>query len=387
MTVLLAACENTPVEVMPPVEEQELLFTQVTAGLVHTCALAVDGSAWCWGRGATGALGLDTLISAPVPRAVATRLTFTSITAGEEHTCATTVAGEVYCWGQGSRGKLGTGFLGTAASPALIPLLGDSLFLRVSAGGGHTCGLTTNHDISCWGRGNHGELGTGQLQDVHRPRATIPARPQGVPYRDVSAGLHHTCALDAEGVTLCWGWGHHGQLGVGSNVTLGFPERVRDVPAFTSISAGREHTCALSADGTAWCWGRGDFGQLGDGTGTSRPAPVRVAGEVRFTAISAGYEHTCAIARDGAAWCWGEGSRGRLGSGDATGGPQTRPVRVAGNSRFQSIAAGGQHSCAVSTELRVSCWGFGGFGQLGAGALADRYAPEPVDAPRGQLPR
>jgi hypothetical protein len=67
----------------------------------------------------------------------------------------------------------------------------------------------------------------------------------------VSAGLNHTCALDATGV-VCWG--------AGTTNTGNFPEFGQSiVPALmnpVAVSAGGWHTCALDTTGVV-CWGAG----------------------------------------------------------------------------------------------------------------------------------
>jgi alpha-tubulin suppressor-like RCC1 family protein len=39
----------------------EHVFQEIVAAIAHTCALAVDALAWCWGSNETGAVGI------PVP--------------------------------------------------------------------------------------------------------------------------------------------------------------------------------------------------------------------------------------------------------------------------------------------------------------------------------
>lgn len=93
---------------------------------------------------------------------------------------------------------------------------------------------------------------------------------------------------------------------------------------FASISAGGFHTCALTVQGKAYCWGYDEFGELGNGPAPSQKwQPVAVsdpadAPGARFTTINAGGEHTCAVTTQGKAYCWGRGTNGRLGNGTTT---------------------------------------------------------------------
>jgi alpha-tubulin suppressor-like RCC1 family protein len=88
-----------------------LSFAPVIAGgLEHTCGVTTGGSAYCWGDNDHGQLGdgtdLDRFIT-PVP--VAGGLSFASLTAGTGHTCGVTGAGSLYCWGDNGHGRLGDG--------------------------------------------------------------------------------------------------------------------------------------------------------------------------------------------------------------------------------------------------------------------------------------
>jgi len=91
----------------------------------------------------------------------------------------------------------------------------------------------------------------------------------------ISAGGTHTCALTTPPTRLfCWGSNAHGQLGTGgSNAIESVPVEVAGGLTFASVSAGADHTCAIEVSAVAYCWGRNDQGQLGIGTTDDASTP------------------------------------------------------------------------------------------------------------------
>ena len=154
--------------------------------------------------------------------------------------------------------------------------------------------------------------------------------------------------------------------------------------SFSQITSNNLHTCALTTTGQAYCWGINRYGQLGNNSTTDSRIPAAVqmpAGVARFQSIAAGYYHTCTLTTEGKAYCWGQGGYGQLGNNSTTN--SSTPVAVqmpAGVARFQSIAAGYYHTCALTTEGKAYCWGQGGSGQLGNNSTADSSTPLAVSS-------
>ncbi len=144
-------------------------FQSLVAGNAHTCGI-MSGEVLCWGDNTFGQLGDSSTESRPNPTRVrglpgsAVRLS-----AGAVSTCAILVDGRAYCWGQNVHGELGDGTRENRTSPS--PVAGGLRFRSIYAGGALTCGFTTDGAQYCWGLNQSGELGDGT-----RESRSVPTR-------------------------------------------------------------------------------------------------------------------------------------------------------------------------------------------------------------------
>ena len=136
----------------------------------------------------------------------------------------------------------------------------------------------------------------------------------------ISTGGSHTCAI-TEGRVVCWGYNLHGELGNRTRVNSNVPVDVSGLAAGArAVSAGSGHTCALTSSGGVSCWGANYAGQLGNGARANSPAAVAVSGLASgIVAIAAGRDHTCALTGRGQVRCWGANQSGQLGDGTTVG--------------------------------------------------------------------
>jgi alpha-tubulin suppressor-like RCC1 family protein len=194
-----------------------------------------------------------------------------------------------------------------------------------------------------------------------------------------------------DGVLFAMGTKDSGQLGDGTLTARHLPTRVSvsALPAgteFATVSAGANHSCALTTTGTPYCWGGNWEGQLGDGSTTSRqsPQPVSISAlpVQTFASIAAGGDHTCALTTTGTPYCWGYNWAGQLGTGD--GARRTSPTAVNTSTlpvqTFAFVSAGSSHTCALTTTGVAYCWGYNWSRQLGDGTGSDRNSPSAVAA-------
>jgi len=361
------------------VEPRELTRVPLSAGYAHTCGLTADGTAYCWGSGRSGQLGWGdrgTIYptswleegSSGHPVSVSGGLAFVALSAGTGHTCGLTAAGVAYCWGANLAGQLGDGT--TVSRTAPVRVVGGHGFVSVVTGDTHSCGLTASSEVFCWGSASDGRLGDGTSSGT-RPAPTRVVG--GQEFVEITAGRYHTCGVTVSAAVYCWGANSYGQLGDGTTASRTSPVAVGGGLAFRAVSAGAYHTCGITNDGAAYCWGSNGDGRLGDGTATTRTSPAAVVGGLTFQAISAGGAYTCGLATGGSMYCWGSNGRGQFGDGTMTG--RSVPVVAGGRLAFRSVTTGDEHACGVTVAGTAVCWGSNAAGQVGDGSW---MAPSPI---------
>ncbi|BCJ47303.1 hypothetical protein GCM10010168_71080 [Actinoplanes ianthinogenes] len=369
--MLAAPAFAEPVQATPVVQ-----ILQMSAGGAHTCVLADDTNTYCWGSDDLGRLGDGAVTEQPffgpaqvdVPAGV----TFTQLAAGGPHNCALGDDSQAYCWGYGLQGQLGTGDREDRVSPAPVNTPAGVTFTQLAAGSVLTCGLARDGSAYCWGPPY--TLGADSPTEFGPLRV---ASPSGVFFTQVTAGSDNACGLTGDGTAYCWGGNYKGQLGDGSTLGRTAPVPVA-MPAgvtFTQLDTNGGHSCGLTASGTAYCWGDNASGQLGVGDTTNRlaPAPVAMPAGVRFTAVKAGGYHTCGLTGDGEIYCWGAG--GAIGSGDMASRSTPFPVAAPAGVTFTQLTVGWRHTCALGDDRRGYCWGLGSYGRLGNGGDHDSLIP------------
>lgn len=299
----------------------------------------------------------------------------TALSAQGNLSCYLRKDGALTCAGQGGYGMLGNGMMEVKSAGTRVAL--DTVSrVAVGTGGDHVCAISRD-DLYCWGEGGFSKLGNGGTTTATPFRALT-----GV--AQVGPGFTHTCAVDSRGQLYCWGDGSSGKLGVGGGLRITDPSKgLVPLTDVVQVGGGSDHTCALRKDGTVWCWGLNQLGQLGQGSsGGSPPGPAQVMGLGGVTALAVGRNHSCAITTDRSLYCWGEGRFGKLGNGTTDNRPA--PVKVPLSS-VSSVAASYDNSCAVTADGAAYCWGANGSGQLGDAALPEQPMPTRVRLPGGAL--
>lgn len=345
----------------------------IASGSYHTCALASNGAVRCWGDNSTAELGVGTNAARAAPTQVAgLGAGVQAVAAKSDFTCAVTATGAVKCWGNNNHGQLGDGTTAQRRTPVTVTGLASGV-QAIAAANTHTCALTSAGAVLCWGDNTHGQLGDGTTTQRLTP---VPVAGLGSGVHAISAGGDHTCAVTTAGAVFCWGANNVGQVGDGTITQRTTPVLVSgEGSGVQAITLGYYHSCALSTAGAVSCWGYNAVGALGDGsTGDTNHVRLTSVPVVGLTSgvreISAGYEHTCAATTAGAMLCWGWNVRGQLGDNSTT--IRLTPVPVAGlSSGVVGMAGGVYHTCAMVTGNAVFCWGANNVMQLGDGTTTD----------------
>jgi alpha-tubulin suppressor-like RCC1 family protein len=301
-----------------------------------------------------------------------------AVAAGGAHSCALTAEGEVECWGDNSQGQV-NGSPGAELGVTTVQGLATPV-VSLSAGGEHSCAVVATGEVWCWGSDAEGQLGDSDARTGPGPvRAGVLAEATSV-----SAGTDHTCATTRSKVLWCWGKNVDGRLGDNSTDGRDAPVQVHGDHDFVAVSAGGEHTCAIDVDGHLWCWGRNDLGQVGVAGGGNRTSPVQARESddpLEASMVVTGDLHSCAvILPDRTVRCFGQPQRGQLGHGTTTGAGVQTVQDLADDAPLTDVAwlcGGGSHNCAILADGRGVCWGDDEFGQLGVGGTPQNRSTIP----------
>ncbi len=317
---------------------------QLATGSEHSCALAADGSVWCWGGNDYGQLGDGTRESPrAIPQQVVDLPPARFLVAGVFHSCAIDESGAVWCWGQNSGGLVSSEFFQTTPARGLLAIPAAHL----AAGQFRTCAVGEDGSIWCWG-------------GIDGP---TPTQITGFPGPAVEVALagDTACARLEDGSLWCWGRSDSGQAGTGNNLNPSVPTRNELSPVATDLSMGFDHGCAVVVDGSVWCWGSVPW--LNPDGPVFSPEKTSLADAVEVIAGGAAGEASfdCARLVDGSIACFEDGGSVSFLEID---------------SPAQTFAASNIHGC-LSARGGISCWGVNDNGQLGNDDLVSQAQPVP----------
>ncbi|XP_020204702.1 ultraviolet-B receptor UVR8 isoform X1 [Cajanus cajan] len=254
--------------------------------------------------------------------------------------------------------------------------------ILVSAGASHSVALLSGNVVCSWGRGEDGQLGHGDTDD-----RLLPTKLSALDGQDiicVTCGADHTMACSEFGKDVySWGWGDFGRLGHGDHSDMLIPHPIKALQGLKiqQIACGDSHCLAVTMDRHMLSWGRNQNGQLGLGTieDSLLPQKIQKFEGIPIKMVAAGAEHSVAITEDGNLYGWGWGRYGNLGLGDRNDRLLPEKVTVDGD-KITMVACGWRHTICVSSSGGLYTNGWGKYGQLGHGDFEDHLVPRKVQA-------
>jgi alpha-tubulin suppressor-like RCC1 family protein len=256
------------------------MWKRIDAGYSYTCGLRSDDTLWCWGFNDEGQVGYDSsgarvLSPHQVKLPAVQKQTWKSFSLGFYHACGLRWNSTLWCWGWNNGLQRADADQNLTPAPTMIPGP-EGTWTGVTAGGSHTCAFLYNHQASCWGSNGYGQLGVSSVSGATADLLQIDSPFDG-PAGTVVAGDEHSCGLTSDRFLWCWGRNQMGQLGIATNA--GDPTTPQKSPAkvgtakWLQLSAAEESTCGIQLNRTIWCWGNNVDGRLSGTVGTGSDGP------------------------------------------------------------------------------------------------------------------
>ena len=318
---------KTPVAVTAVAVLAGKSVTVISAGSNHTCVIA-SGAAYCWGYGDYGKLGDGSGQTFTTPVAVSTSgvlagKTITAISAGYMHTCAL-ADGAAYCWGNNEQGQLGNSSTVSSLLPVAVTatgVLAGKTITAITAGSNHTCAIASGA-VYCWGYNESGQLGIDVAKDFFGAYVqTVFTSPVAVDTTGVLKGKSVTSfALQQSSASSTaviadkkiYSWGNGVRLPIIDAIWATGELAGKEI---VSASGNNGAGCALTSSALI-CFGSATVSTNGSYIPTSIGTST-VIGEKPISMVVNNGGNTCVIAVS-SLYCWGYNSNGQLGNHSVT---------------------------------------------------------------------
>ncbi|KAL8206720.1 UNVERIFIED_CONTAM: hypothetical protein K2H54_021444 [Gekko kuhli] len=304
----------------------------------------------------------------------------------------------LYCWGEGASGQLGLGEADEepeqpqCREPVRFRPAPEALWrrgvVRVACGERHSLFLHPDGGLSSCGDNARGQLGRrlpAGRQRTSRPEQIHALEAQTIVH--VNCGKEHSLAVCSNGRVFSWGAGTSGQLGTGELKDRLIPKKIEGLSTYKiiQVACGHNHSIALTKDGRVFSWGQNIYGQLGIGKEVSsqgRPQHVPALDGIPLAQVAAGGEHSFALSLSGVAYGWGRNNAHQLGLSQSDPKEQVfKPHSVAAlrNLDVIYISCGAEHTAVLTQDGSVFTFGDDSAGQLGRSSSTQKTGPQRVD--------
>ncbi|KAK4697778.1 regulator of chromosome condensation, partial [Lecanoromycetidae sp. Uapishka_2] len=372
----------------PLLKANEVGVVQIACGGMHVAALTHDNKILTWGINDQGQLGRDTEWSGGMK--------------------------DIADDGKSDSEDSDSGLNPLESTPIAVPASNfpdGTVFVKVSAGDGHTLALTDEGLVYGWGqyRKTDGVLGftAGSKAEKESKPVLLPGLTKIV---HITSGANHAMAMDNKGTVYIWGNGEQNQLGYhviqrtgseGPKLCLK-PQPLRTkIRKYLAIYTGSDHSFAVDQQQRVWAWGVNNNGACGivEGAGDDNAA-VFTASHVTsldlendsIAHISGGQNHSIAVTSNGKALVWGNNTGARLGLDintvaessiirDEHNNPRivVVPTEIPNVGKTTWVSAGADHNYLINDQGHAYSWGIGSTNQLGLGAADDTDLPTQIE--------
>ncbi|KAL2022431.1 hypothetical protein VTK56DRAFT_5260 [Thermocarpiscus australiensis] len=386
---------------------------QVACGGMHVAALTQDNKILTWGVNDQGALGRDTTWEGGLkdldaaeddsdsdedddtgmnpkestPGEIDTSgipedTKWVQLVASDSATFALTATGQVYGWGtfRSNEGILGfTRNVMVQRTPTLVPEL--SKIKKLAAGLNHVLALDEKNKIYAWGAGQQAQLARRLLErDDHA--ALFPTGIGSLPGRakaeKITCGSYHSFVVDTKSRVIGWGLNNYAELGVEDEAGKdgGYvmrPQLIKSLSQYeiADIAGGEHHSLACTKNGELLTWGRIDGHQVGQPSESfsedntlyddrNKPrillVPTLVPDIKDVVSVAAGTDHSFAITKDGKVYSWGFSANYQTGQGttDDIESPTLIDNTAIRDRKIIFAGAGGQYSILGALPLEIN---------------------------------
>lgn len=341
----------------------------------HTCAITqADQKLKCWGDNRSFQLtqNLSDPELSPVEVNAFSGNTLKSVSVTDIGTCIIDNNGKPYCFGENKAAELGE------SSPQIYPdperMNHTTNIIKISSSFEHTCVIDDNYLLYCVGSNRRGQLGDGSYDPVRR--IEVPILGGTVQFKDVVAGAAHTCAISTNDELWCFGSNDYGESDIdSSDVDIPTPVKNSFLGAIKGLAISGATNCAI--DGTSdkiICWGDNASGQLGNGTNDPYRGPATVAASDIPSSIFGGFNSSTFCAQlPGELYCWGDNRWSQFGDGYDI---SSNIITLAQSEVYSSLVLTSSGGCGITQLGRLQCWGER---YLGNGTSDSERSPVVID--------
>jgi alpha-tubulin suppressor-like RCC1 family protein len=306
----------------------------------------------------------------------------TPIAAGYLHAFAIDNNGRLYAAGWNEYGQLGLGDKADRDKFTVVSALSGKRIIAAAVGFDYSFALDNSGKVYAAGRNDKGQLGLGDTID--RDLFTEVSALGDKNIVAIAVRFKHAIALTSDGAVYATGYNGYGQLGLGDSGWQTDRNVFTEVSSLNgkkiiAIAAGNQHSLALTSEGKVYATGNtNNYGKLGSNRSiySNEFTEISSLKDKTIIAIAAGDFHSLALDSDGKVYAAGNNEIGQLGLGDS-GWKTNREVFTEVSSfdgkTITAIAAGNEHSLALTNDGKLYATGNNIFGQLGLGSNGNYY--------------